>query len=595
MSDYKLVNIVDSQLDDIASEITLPVITGAQSTTYNTFNAQASTSNNQIQYNIAVPSMATAMSRHVLTESTIELKIDFEGGTTADYWEKDTTLFDYGDHNALQAFPLNSLLQTLQSTINSTPVSVNSRDMMAGLLKLYNYEELAKYNSLCPSMLDSFYYNYADGAGASNNVLGNYSVGGFDKQYQPRGAFPITVYGLNPDGSRTEIEYSVSTDDKGTAPYASIIIQFTTIEPLLFLSPYMSGHSNNQASMLGLNNLTFTFLLGDASRVMSNATYANRKGKATLSKTISNVSLLSTSANKLLINFMTLPNTLYDKISPKNVLTLNQYANYNYNTGEWLSAAIGSTRVSKSFSFNNLQLNQIPTKILIYARKSQLTSYDSNSFAVIKSVSFNFANKSGILAGANQSQLYDISVKNGLQMNYYEFNGRGVSCSADKKSSYVVPTIGSILVVDPAIDFNLTDQYTNMSTGQFNLQFTIELENQTGVAYIPTLYCVCINSGLFITENGTSQISTGLLTQEAVLETKVKESVMDKHTYENTIVGGSIENINSIHKHLKLNFSRASEKEDHLDNGVGEVAAGMSAAGMSGSAMPKRKIHKYRQ
>ena len=104
-----------------------------------------------------------------------------------------------------------------------------------------------------------------------------------------------------------------------------------------------------------------------------------------------------------------------------------------------------------------------------------------------------------------------------------------------------------------------------------------------------------MNSGLFITENGTSQISTGLLTQESVLETKVKESVMDKHTYENTIVGGSIENINSIHKHLKLNFSRASEKEDHLDHGVGEIASGMSASGMSGSAMPKRKIHKYRQ
>ena len=478
MSDYKLVNIVDSQLDDIASEITLPVITGAQSTTYNTFNAQASTSSTQIQYNIAVPSMATAMSRHVLTESTVELKIDFEGGTAPNHWEKKVCLFDYGDKNALQAFPLNSLLQTLQSTLNSTPVSVNSRDMMAGLLKLYNYEELAKYNSLCPSLLDSFYYNYKDGLGASNNVLGNYSVGGFDKKYQPRGAFPVTIYGVEADGTRTEEKYSIYTNGVGTAPYASIILQFTTTEPLLFLSPYISGHSNNQASFLGLNNLTFTFLLGDASRVMSNATYALLKGQTELTKTVSNVSLLKTLDNKLLINFMTLPNTLYDKISPKNVLTLNQYANYNYNTGVKLPAMVGTKAVATSYTFNNLQLNQIPTKILIYARKSELTTYDSNSFAVIKSVSFNFANKSGILTVASQSQLYDISVRNGLQMNFYEFNGKGVSCNSTNKSSYVMPTIGSILVLDPAVDFNLTDQYTNMSSGQFNLQFTITLENQ---------------------------------------------------------------------------------------------------------------------
>lgn len=88
---------------------------------------------------------------------------------------------------------------------------------------------------------------------------------------------------------------------------------------------------------------------------------------------------------------------------------------------------------------------------------------------------------------------------------------------------------------------------------------------------------------------------TGLLSQEMVLETKAKDAVMDKHTYEDNIVGGSIENLGCIHKHMKLNFHKASEKEHHLDHEDGEMApkigSGMAAAGIP--SMAKRRIHKF--
>jgi hypothetical protein len=90
-------------------------------------------------------------------------------------------------------------------------------------------------------------------------------------------------------------------------------------------------------------------------------------------------------------------------------------------------------------------------------------------------------------------------------------------------------------------------------------------------------------------------MNTGLLSQEMVLDTKSKDAVMDKHTYENKVVGGSIENINSIHKHMKLNFHKASEKEHMLDHEAGEYAPSIqtSGSGMSAAGMPKRRIHKY--
>jgi len=583
MSDFKLVNITDAQLEDIASEITLPVINGSSSNNFQTFNSQAATGTTQMQFNIQIPSLQTAVSRHFLVQSEITLKLTFTAGP----WTENQVLFDYGNKNSLQAFPLNSLFNTLQSNINNATVSVNTRDVLAGLLKMYNYRELAQYNSLAPSLPDSFYLNYADGIGSNNNVMSNYSNGGFDKKFQPRGVFPAALYALDGTALNT---LQVTAAENGDAP-APVLLKFTTTEPLLFLSPYISAHSNNQAAFLGLNNLTITANMGDGSRVMSNGSYAAKQNENALTPTVASVDYVSYTGCKLLLNFLTIPPVMFSKIEPKNVVNYNQYTSFNYSSGLSIEPYASST-----VAFNNIQLNQIPSRMLIFARKSQLSTYDSNSFMVVKSASINFCNKSGLLSSASQSQLYDMSVRNGLQMNYYEYSGAGVSNnSAGVPIS--MPTIGSILAIDPAVDLSIDSQYSNSSGGQFNLQFDLQLYNQSAAAITPTLYLVVVNSGIFATENGASSFTTGLLNQEMVLETKTQEAITDTHSYDKKMVGGSIENIGSIHKHLKQAFSKASEKEKLIDKEGG----GMSAGGMSGGAMSagdvsssvKRRIHKY--
>lgn len=598
MSDFKLVNIVDSQLEDITSELTLPVITGASSNNFQQFNAQASTNTSQTQFNIQIPSMETAVSRHFLVQSTVVLKIDFVTGTT---WENEVALFSYGSTNALQAFPINALISTIQSNINNANVTVNTRDVMAGLLKMYNYEELARYNSLSPSLVDSFYQNFADGIGSNNNVLSNYSTGSYAKEYQPRGCFKVTI--SSDVAGKVPLPYTINSTDAGANPFASFYLTFTTTEPLLFLSPYISGNSNNQAAFLGLNNLTITMNYGDSSRVMSNASYALPAGATVGVKTISNVSLVSVSSSRLLLNFYTIPPQLFSKIVPKNVVNYNQYISYSY--GSTLSPAL-ATGDKGTIIFNNVQLNQVPSKILIYVRPTTLTTYDSNYFMVINSINLNFANKSGLLSSASQAQLYNMSVDNGLQMSFYEFGGVGVS-STSNGTIKNVPTIGSILVIDPSIDLSIDSQYSNMSGGQFNMQFQVNVTNQTNSETAITdltAYLVVVNSGLFMTENGTSSFMTGLLNQEMVLDTKSENAITDKRTYEKDIVGGSIENINSIHKHLKGQYSNITQHEKKLDEEPGmDAGSGMSAGsiissgrmqhGMKGDAKTKRRLHKY--
>jgi hypothetical protein len=344
------------------------------------------------------------------------------------------------------------------------------------------------------------------------------------------------------------------------------------------------------ASFLGLNTLNLTLNLGDATRVMSNASYATHGGAST--KTIGNVTFVKGNSSRLLMNFLDIPYQLMAKVEPKNVVNYNQYMSYNYNTSQTIQPGDSS-----QLTFNNVQLGSILSKILIYAKKPNLTTYDSNFFLPITGATFNFANRSGVLASATQVDLYNMSVKNGLQMNYYEFSGSGVSNDLDGNRG-LVPATGSILVVDPAIDLSIASEYTNMSKGQFNMQFSITVKNQTKEAITPTMYMICVNSGVFITERGTSRFDIGLLDKEAVLEAKTQVAVMDKDTYEDSVVGGSIENLGCIHKHMKLNFHKASEKEDHLDNAPGEFVpnhAGAMSAGSASSSevMPKRRIHKY--
>ena len=518
-------------------------------------------------------------------------------------YQANQVLFSMGKTNALQAFPLNSLINTMTSQINDATVSINTRDVLAGLLKMYNYRELAQYNSLCPSLPDSFYQNYVDGIGSNNNVLGNYSTGSFDKKFQPRGVYPCQILIMQNgvmvpyvDGNGNPL-LQISATGAGALPFNSFYLKFTTTEPLLFLSPYISAHSNNKASFLGLNNLTLTLNMGDASRVMSNASYADLYSVATPVvqganvKTISNATFVQYESAKLLLQLLSIPPSMFSKISPKNIVNYNQYTSYNFTSGFAIAANTGSNSSSIPIAFNNIQLNQVPTKMLIFARNSTLDTYDSNSFLVIKGISINFGNKSGLLSSANPTQLYDMSVRNGLQENYYEYSGQGVSSNADGDPT-IVPTIGSILAIDPSLDLSIDSQWAGMVGGQFNIQFEIQLSNQTANSITPTIYLVVVNSGMFTTESGSCAPQTGLLNQEMVLNTKQQDPITDSHTYDKAIVGGSIENIGSVHKFLKKQLGNHHEKETVIDNdGAGMSASGMSAAGVASGA--KRRIHKY--
>ena len=145
---------------------------------------------------------------------------------------------------------------------------------------------------------------------------------------------------------------------------------------------------------------------------------------------------------------------------------------------------------------------------------SSQTWTDPNFFLTINSISISFNNTSGILSTANPNQLYNISVRNGSSQTFYEFSGFAQNNStgtvtvdgqvvqvvnATPGKPIQVGTTGSMLVLNPSMDFNLPSYLSASSLGQYDLYFSINVSNQTNQDITPEICVITVNSGLFTT------------------------------------------------------------------------------------------------
>ena len=139
---------------------------------------------------------------------------------------------------------------------------------------------------------------------------------------------------------------------------------------------------------------------------------------------------------------------------------------------------------------------------------------------------------------------------------------------------------GSILVLKPAYNFNLPSYLSAGSIGQFALQIQLNCTNYLADIDNSEMVIIAVNSGLMVTQQGSSSLYSGLLTKNMVLETKQKQPAMDNSTF-TSLTGGSVqESCNTgLRKVLKKHF--------------GSKGGGMSAGGMSAGSRIGDKVGKY--
>jgi hypothetical protein len=573
MADVSTVLVKDSVIGDITPDLTFAVKSGASSKTFQNFVA-TSASNSNLVFNITVPSENIVIDREVLIQSGLSFTVRVDGCPV------DDVAFDYGLMDSLQAFPLASIMTTLNAQINNTSVSINLQDVLPQLITMTSKRELQHWNGTTPCLRDNTFGNYYDAMGTNANPLASIDNTGYDEQLLPRGAHPVVCVVAQFEDDGTYVSASPVIANAGN--YVLVAVQTIVAEPL-FLSPFIYAHPEfNAQGLLGVNNMVIQANIGTLNRLFSASpltqdgvsplTYAVSAGISAEFQghgatpqpnlfSVSNANLLALSSGasspQLLFNFLSTQPS--DVIETRNSLPYMDFPRYLTP----LSSTSPLARLaSAQYSSSAIQLNQIPDLFIICVRKpvAQMTAKDSNSFFKINSISLNLNNQSGLLSNCTPYDLWRMSVKNGSTQSWSEFSGQATYKDTASGAGRLVSTTGSLLVINPAYDLSLPDYLSCGSIGNYNFQYNISCTNTVSLAgetISPELCTITANSGVFVSQQGQSQIFTGLATKEMVLSAKSEKEPVSSVQYLR-MVGGKM--MNSIGLRQRLGRRMGGER-----------------------------------
>jgi len=588
MSSFKTILVRDSVIGDVTDDIDYAVHSGGSQVTYQQFPT-TSASNSALIFNIQVPSENVIIGREVLINTGLTFTI------SATNVPAGQTAWDYGMTDAFQAMPLNSLFSTATAQINNTTCSINTQDVLPALMRMNDSRELYKYNSMTPVLPDQAYGRYADAvsgvgsvgnpyASSNNNPLADFAQASYDVDQVPRGCFPVSYSVSHLVGGVGAPDASLVSS--GLTDTWSIVVSAVVCEPIV-LSPFIFGNPEfNQQGFLGINNMTFTFNIdATCKRLWSSAnpyitnislgSLANPNGFNYQQGAVGgNLYQYAPSSPQMLFKFLSSQPS--DLIATKNVVPYMDFPRYLTSSANASAIVAGG---SSTLTSSNVQINQIPDLFIIEVRKPMATqtSKDANAFFKINSISMNLNNQSGLLSSATAYDLWRMSARNGSTQSWAEFSGQASVGGVSKA------TTGSLLVLNPAYDLSLPDYISNGSLGNYNVQFTLNVTNQLGETITPEIVTICVNSGIFTTQQGVSSVYTGILTKEMVLDAKSKQqSSAVKSAEVARKVGGAFWNLGSLGKIA----SKASDAIKVAKQGkeVFDAAKGLLGKGTSGGA-----------
>ncbi len=524
MSSIEKVKILDSRI--VQPQPRYAVNEGAQEVSNVPFAANNSSASS-LTFNINVPSNNVFIDRTMTMTATVLMAVDVnidasaDGATfpvsAADSWEQ---ILKFGSNCALPAFPLQSLMNTLSVTINNATITTNMKDTLYELLRLTNMKK-NHLQRTTPTMLDK----YADYN--QSNELDNNPIHGFGKALEsdnvPNGAYSNVEFCDANGNPVTEETYAYPKAAPASKKLNKTIYYKYTVTEKLVISPFIfSEECDDEVGLYSINNIQIIANIGDASRnlrIWNNSQVVS----------FSNVRLASQNPfTKPMVNAVFRTPSLSIPLPEQSIvpfLETPRYISANNN----LTIAPGATQ---QLQMSGITLTQIPDMLLIYVKPQQMAQNYGDFYLPIEDISMMFDNRSGLLSSMTREQLFDISVKNGLNMDYNQFLGSAYVDNSFEK----VPLVGGFLVLRPGVDFSLTSGSASGLGGNYNLQFNLKVRNQLNIPIVnPSLYCVAVNSGFFISSGGSSRYSTAPLTEADIIQAPVAGSSQEL----SRMVGGS--------------------------------------------------------
>lgn len=460
----KVVGVLDPRVK-IDNERNYAVLSGISQVSYRP-NISTSYNSSNVTHSAPPPNSGIIVDRRIYRRWFVQFVFTGTGNP----------LIELGTNDGLRAAPIASCVTTDAVTINNTTVSMNTSDIIQGLLRYQLYGKDADLDySTFPSMLDQ-YQEYNDWVtyGSARNPLAMYGENGCQC---PRGGFPLNVI----------------ANGNGTATIRAEITEPFWLSPMLFNKSRESGFIQVQTFD---TNTTF----GDLTRMWCHSSGGN---------TLSNIAVTFYRAPELLFNYI----TPLERVIPVNDNKPYVYPYMEITRYPTDNAASTAAGASATINSNNIQLGSVPTKMFIFVRQknSDLTYNSTDSFARIDSISINYQNQSGLLSSATTQDLYLMARKNGLLISWPQFSGIG-----QYNSNAAGSGVGSVLSIEFGSDIGLDNSAPGMLENA-QLQMQVNYTNIGSVTKNYTLYIVINSEGTFTLDGNRAIPQVGVVSKADVM------------------------------------------------------------------------------
>jgi len=588
-ADIEKLAVFDSRI--VQSRPKYAVEKGALSLTNAPFNAIAATQS-QHTYNIYVPSENVYVDRAVEWSSTVYMSMSASFNFVP---PETRPIGQWGRDCALCAFPLNSLCSTLTATINDTTSVINSQDVLKEVLRLTDYKKnrlqrtcptmLDKYQNYndCAGNINNplaGIENQTDFSETPNGAF--YNVIYTDPQGNPLSAPSALTAGVAPPAF-TGAPY-ISLNGQPCVPYnwnntstyattanggslvlyngavwlsAAPTIGIAPVSPAwtslgnivglalplyfrwgstekLVLSPFVFSDCHEwDTGLFGINNIQLIMNLQAPTRIVR----STQKYGVNITGLQYNASSSSGSFANSRVNCQFLTPSLDVPLPPKSVVPYMEFPRYitAYQGGPIPAGAV------VQIQSQTITLPQIPDLFIIYVKPNptSLTNTQGDFYLPVATaadnvtapLTVNFDNFSGLLSSQTAEQLYAMSVKNGLDMDWNSWVGEahtgatlqqgtlgGSGQTFGGGANSRVPMVGGLLVLKPSQDITLQTGQAPSLVGNFTFQFNIQVKNTSAVAQSGVqLFVITANSGFFESIRGSSRIIKGVLSEQDII------------------------------------------------------------------------------
>jgi hypothetical protein len=468
-----------------------------------------------ISFTINPPSTTTIIDRMIKVRYFVAVLITTVGNNPTDI---DEALVQPGDNNnALRQMPMSSIIDTTTVQINGESFSDTTGDIVKPMLHYgLTTEAQSRYCSTTPMCPDAYqeYYDWQN-YGSAKNPLQEY---GNMSDKDPRGGFT----------------FSKSAEYVGVVPSKVVKYYYEITEPL-FLSPFSSGFqvNNDVQGFVNVNqmNLNLRFKSGGLiSGIWSNNPY-NNDGTTPLNAdaVITNIAVQFYQAPEVLLTYIS-PD-VNQLIPPLQILPYKKPLLFKKDIGSFASFE------QKVETTDSIKLSQIPRKMYLWCsiKPSSTTPWlKSDAYLTLRNLSILWSNQTGLMSSATPQQLYEISVRNGLEKTYTQFKN----------------FTGSVFCCEFGTDIGLLDDLAPGTQSQQLIQIQATWKNTSTKTHDYIFnYMFLLEGTISITEN-SARCLLGSLTPADVINAKRQPDKMTISYAEYNGGGNFFQNLKSFVRKL---------------------------------------------